>query len=267
MKKFTILICFILLITGCTENNGQVELSLETNKDTYSTDDDINVTVTVKNIDKEPIDFTVLDSCENGIQLSVETNYSAALVEKNTNKECEENLQYKTLQPGKSFSIEKTYLPELDFFVEETIPAPDDEYTLTAVFLKGKLETAGPNPEYDPPVTQKKIKITGGPHIISWRKAEETVKKQKEYRKWISDHTGKKVARRKDGQFYVNQNDQWTKVGEETYHQALKEEPTLEYSFTENSWLFHSSSILGTAPHSIEIKLDAKTGKVLDITN
>ncbi|WP_113930822.1 hypothetical protein [Bacillus sp. P14.5] len=89
-------------------------------------------------------------------------------------------------------------------------------------------------------------------------------RRDKEINEWFENHTGESVGNEKNGVFTLKKDGKDIEVKEEEYITALKETPYVTLNEVDKIWIAEVEHPYGDAPHTIEIRVNAVTGKVID---
>jgi hypothetical protein len=89
-------------------------------------------------------------------------------------------------------------------------------------------------------------------------------RRDREINEWFENHTGESAGTEKNGLFILKKDGKDIEVKEEEYITALKETPYVTLNENDKIWIAEVEYPYGYAPHTIEIRVNAETGKVID---
>ncbi|TYR73864.1 hypothetical protein FZC79_17250 [Rossellomorea vietnamensis] len=89
-------------------------------------------------------------------------------------------------------------------------------------------------------------------------------RRDREINEWFENHTGESVGTEENGVYILKKDGKNVEVNQDEYVTAFKETPYVTINQTEHFWIAEVEQPYGYAPHRIEIKVNAETGKVID---
>lgn len=106
-----------------------------------------------------------------------------------------------------------------------------------------------------------------GRRIISAERAEVIALQHEDTKKWIQSHSGERISKIIDGEYYLLWGDEWSKSSKEEYERLkdgiYDQEKTVSYE--DGTWTVRYVSKLGDAPNVIEVAVDANSEKVIQV--
>jgi hypothetical protein len=245
------------------ETKEGLQFSISLNKTQFATDDEIVIKTKVTNVSDKTITYHFGSS--GGPRCEIE--YPLIRIPNHEHDEnfaikpsyvpepgaCPGDFLERDFEPNDSFEREMVYLPK--------ILLGDDEIEVTSGEYMVDVSFAGISISYPITIT------SDAKGIIASSEAEKIAKKHPEVQQWIADHTGESISKIEDEEYYILWYFGWTKTSKEEY-EALKEgiyEEEKGISYKDGHWSIAYISKIGSAPHRIEIKVDAIEGEVVSV--
>ncbi|TYS13326.1 hypothetical protein FZC78_21850 [Rossellomorea vietnamensis] len=89
-------------------------------------------------------------------------------------------------------------------------------------------------------------------------------RRDREINEWFENHTGESVGTEENGVYILKKDGKNVEVNQDEYVTAFKETPYVTINQTDQFWLEEVEQPYGSAPHSIEIRVNAEKGGVID---
>lgn len=234
----------------------------------FDSEDEIYVKVTARNVSGQDIEYySGSSSCPRspiGIWIIDENNNEPFVAKQKDDDEgraCTEDVATSILKNGDSVENQLTLYPKVRLSSDE-VPVTTGAYPLEISFSR-----VGDKEFHKPYITQYITVMSPAQPIIARNEIEQYALKHPEVKKWIDDHTGDAIAKIEDGEHYILWYDGWQKTSKEHYDELkngiYQQERGLHYD--NGFWVIQYLSKIGSAPHRIEIKLDAVTGDVVEV--
>jgi hypothetical protein len=291
MKKsfFVLIISFGLLLTGCgpttiedttgqkkmkekqslsyEETKENIRFKILTNQKEFDLDDEIFIEALASNNGNESINYYAgSSSCVSHLIIQIISKENGNRLFVKSPKEvqgCTDDIHIEQLELKETVQEKVTFLPKESFqYSSEPVLASGGMYDVIVTFLpEDKSRENGISVK-----TQITIKGTNK-EIISKEKAEQIANDNEEVKQWINHHSGDKITKVEDGEYFLLWYDGWQKTTREEFDKLkngiYQEEKGIK--FDDNKWEITYLSKLGPTPNRIKIVINAISERVLSI--
>ena len=256
---------YLQAVTRITDG---IRLDVLFSQDTWRSGDKIKVLIRVTNTTDQPIPWQA-GSTSFGPSGSIRAyivlqGTDIKLTEDGDPRAGDTAMLYGQLEPGASIEKEVIWTTAYTLNGEDILQAWTGKHTLHIAFARGHDDNAGFL------AWQQDIQIEADKdsrQSISGDQAIEIARNQPAYDVFRLAHSGEAVAKKEDGQYWVNFSGTWEKVSEELYQETQNKmmAPGASADWKDGVWTIIFIEKLGDPPNSLVIAIDGFTSEVLSI--
>lgn len=246
-----------------TEIKDGLEFTVTLNKARFTLQDEINIHLKVTNVSDHQIHlFTGVASAgyvSAGIS-DAQKSFWLASESSDYDLPVPQVEAQGNLQPGAYIEYENVLLPKINLGAEQ-IDAWGGAYLVSAGLTRNPDDTVS----VSFPITIE----SDAEKVILPEAAEKVALESADYKKWLSEHSGKAVAWIEGGVPYVVLKGAPAAKADRAYYEKVLEDsetPNKSTRFENGNWVVSVSSYYGEAPLSIRIAIDAIKGNIVSIT-
>ncbi|MFH0876496.1 MAG: hypothetical protein V1859_11255 [archaeon] len=282
LKKILFLVLFLVIVASACDTAQQpapnpnavvdnttqkmsqdgLTLSVKTDKEAYSVEEEIKVHAELENTGKKSISYSVANPCEPDYYVYIDLPAKERIYFEEDDffdSACVQVIDNRAIVAKQKITRDVLWDSMLNT-VPQKMPAFPGKYALTTIFsyiIDGKQKDL---------IVINNIEIKGEAKLkLTKEKAIRSAYKDDRVIEWYNAHVGKALVEEEYGKYYIISISGRDRIDNTTAQKILESEPTIDAFLSNNLWTINFMSLYGEEPLRLSVIVDAISGETKDV--